>query len=330
MGSIRRRGETYRAEVYRKGVRDSATFPTRQEAADWMVRREAELLDGAVPVSRRTLAQAIDHWLAIRPHSRSDKARLAAIRRLAWASEPIGALRPETIAAWRDERAKAVSGATIRRELTALRSVLEVARRELQWITTNPTKDVRRPPKPLSRTRIITDAERDFVVAALGFDGATVESIAHETAAAFLLALETAMRAGEILAIAPADVDYRARVVTLHRSKTGPGRVVPLSKRAAELLRIVSGKQLLRVRQHREGRLFHVDNDSLDMTFRRARMAAGLSGLTFHDTRRTALTRLAKRFDVLELARISGHSNVSQLLTYYAPDVGTFASRMDD
>ena len=59
MGSIRKRGATYRAEVYRKGIRDSATFYTRQEAVDWITRREVDLLDGAVPLGRQTVAQAL-------------------------------------------------------------------------------------------------------------------------------------------------------------------------------------------------------------------------------------------------------------------------------
>jgi len=329
MGSIRKRGESYRAEVYRKGVRDSATFPTRQEAADWMVRREAELLDGAVPLGMQTVRQAIEHYLAAREWTRSDKARLNAIAALPWAKEPASSLTPETIAAWRDARSKTVGPATVRREMTALHAVLEVARQELRWLTSNPMKDVRRPPKPPPRRRLLTDAERDAVVAALGFDGRRVETIAHETAVALLLALETAMRASEILALTPADIDYRRRVAILHKSKTGPGRDVPLSKRAIELLKIMADKQLLRINQRRAGRVFHVDSDSLDTTFRRARARAGLSGFTFHDSRAAALTRLSKILQPLELARMSGHSDLSMLLVYYRESADSIAERLD-
>jgi Site-specific recombinase XerD len=328
MGSIRKRGLTYRAEVYRKGIRDSATFPTRQEAVDWVVQREADLLDGIVPAGRHTTKQAIEHYLGMRDRSRSDKARLGAIAAQKWAADPVSTLTPETIAGWRDDRAKKVGPATIRREMTALRAVLEMARKELRWLTVNPIKDVSRPPKPPPRRRLITDAERDAMVAALDFDGQRVETIAHETAVAFLLALETAMRAGEILALTPTDIDYRRRVAVLHKSKSGPGRDVPLSKRAIELLRAMGSKRLLKINSKRTGRVFHVDSDSLDVTFRRARNAAGLSGFTFHDSRAAALTRLAKILQPLDLARMSGHSNLSELLTYYRESVEAIAVRL--
>lgn len=328
MGSIRKRGSTYRAEVFRRGVRDSATFETRQEAADWIVRREGELLDGTGPAGKQTLAQAIDHYLGQRPRGRSERARLTEIKGRAWAKKPLAELTPADLAAWRDERIKVVKPATVRREFTLLRGVIEVARLELRWVAANPVRDVRRPPKQPARKRLISDAERDTMVAALGFDGATVETVKHETAVAFLLALETAMRAGEILALRPADVDYRRRVAVLHKSKTGPGRDVPLSTRAVELLRIMSRKRLLHPRSAADGRIFHAQGDTLDATFRRAREAAGLAGFVFHDSRATALTRLAKILSPYDLARMAGHSSLAMVMVYYREPASSIAERL--
>lgn len=327
MGTIRKRGATWRAEVYRKGVRDSGTFPTRQEAADWIAQREVDLIVATTP-GKESLVQAIDHFEKMAPRSKADRLRLDALRRQEWARKPLADLTPADIAGWRDERAKVVKASTIRRELTGLRSVLEVARRELKWITVNPVKDVKRPPEPPARKRLISDAERDAMVAALGFDGATVETVKQECAVVFLLALETAMRAGEILALTPADVSYKRRVAVLHTSKTGQGRDVPLSTRAVELLKIAQAKQLLHRRRDRSGRIFHVDGPSLDAIFRRARKDAGLSGFVFHDSRATALTRLAKILQPLDLARMSGHSNLSELLTYYREPAESIAERL--
>lgn len=327
MGTIRKRGATWRAEVYRKGVRDSGTFPTRQEAADWIAQREADLIVATTP-GKESLIQAIDHFEKMAPRSKADRLRLDALRRQEWARKPLADLTPADIAGWRDERSKVVKASTVRRELTGLRSVLEVARRELKWIAVNPVKDVKRPPEPPARKRLISDAERDAMVAALGFDGGTVETVKQECAVVFLLALETAMRAGEILALTPADVNYKRRVAVLHKSKTGPGRDVPLSTRAVELLKIAQAKQLLHRRRDRSGRIFHVDGPSLDASFRRARSEAGLSGFVFHDSRATALTRLAKILQPLDLARMSGHSNLSELLTYYREPVESIAERL--
>lgn len=329
VGTIVKRGRSWRAAVARRGVRDSATFATRQEAADWIVAREAEILAGNAATGRQTLASGIDLYAAMPGRSKWDRLRLAYFRAQPWAREPVSALTPATLAAWRDARLAVVKPGTVLREMTLLRGVLETARREWGWIDRNPIADVRRPPAPQPRKAVISDAQRDAMVAALGFDGERVETIGHETAVALLLALETAMRAGELLALTTADIDYRRQVATLHKSKTGPGREVPLSKRAIALLKILSAKRMLRTRVDRKGRLWHIDGQSLDATFRRARNAAGLSGFTFHDARRTALTRLSKIFHVLQLARISGHSDINELMTYYAEPMESIAERLD-
>ena len=60
---------------------------------------------------------------------------------------------------------------------------------------------------------------------------------------------------------------------------------------------------------------------------------AGLADqdLHFHDTRREALSRLAKKVDVMTLAKISGHRDIKILLntTYYAPDMSDEAELLD-
>jgi integrase len=45
--------------------------------------------------------------------------------------------------------------------MTTLRTLLEYARRDLAWIAVNPLADVRRPPEPPPRKRLITPAVLD-------------------------------------------------------------------------------------------------------------------------------------------------------------------------
>ena len=59
-----------------------------------------------------------------------------------------------------------------------------------------------------------------------------------------------------------------------------------------------------------------------DALWRKGRERAGIAGLNFHDSRREALTRLARIYGVLELAAISGHRDLQTLReVYYAPRV---------
>ncbi len=76
--------------------------------------------------------------------------------------------------------------------------------------------------------------------------------------------------------------------------------------------------------------MFDIATASLDALFRKAKARAIIEDLHFHDTRREALTRLSKIFDVMELARISGHRDLRVLQNvYYAPAVSDLAAKLD-
>ncbi|MGI0778796.1 tyrosine-type recombinase/integrase [Pseudomonas aeruginosa] len=101
----------------------------------------------------------------------------------------------------------------------------------------------------------------------------------QELAYAFLIALETAMRQGEILGLVAARVHLSARYVELDKTKNGDARKVPLSSRAVTLLRVLvdaAGK-----RQN----LFTLTSGSADTLFRKVRDRQKIDGLNFHDTR---------------------------------------------
>ena len=72
------------------------------------------------------------------------------------------------VAAWRDERLKAVSGDTCIRDLSLISHVIETARRE--WgimLSENPLKFVRKPKPNPSRARRLRDGEESRLLEAL-------------------------------------------------------------------------------------------------------------------------------------------------------------------
>jgi integrase len=66
------------------------------------------------------------------------------------------------------------------------------------------------------------------------------------------------------------------------------------------------------------GRVIATDRMTLYKAFERACERADINGLTFHDLRHEALSRLAERGDLsmLELASISGHKTLQMLKRY--------------
>ena len=319
MASIRRRGTSWRAELYKDGQRESATFPTKQQAAAWAVQREAELVGERLP--DHTVKDALRRYAReVAPKHKGERwevTRLNLLERDRIAQVRLPALRPIHVAEWRERRLQAVSGASVRREMNLLQSVFKACRKDWGWLAADPVKDVDRPPNPPGRRRRIAQEEIDRVTLALGYDGGAPATTSDRVALAFLFALETAMRSGEILGLTWADVGDKS--VTLPRTKNGDLRRVPLSARAREILALLP----------KDGStVFQVEGTVRDALFRRAKAAAQIPNLHFHDSRAEAIWRLSKKLDVMELARVIGHRDLKSLLHYYHADADELADRL--
>lgn len=315
-----KRGESWRARVMRQGVRYSATFRSKAQAEAW-----AAGYTGA-PRNVTTLADALRAYSAkVSPTKRGvkwERVRITKfLRDLPFVGKPIDRITPDDISRWRDERVGEVSGSSAMRELTLISAVFQWARLEKGWVQTNPCHSIRWPKGNPPRKRRVTPADIKALLGALGWKRRTVASANDQVAVAFLLAIETAMRAGELMSLSPEQVHLSKRYVHLDKTKNGDSRDVPLSKEAVRLFKLLVPYG---------GRMFQISSKTLDTLFRRARDAAGLRDLHYHDTRASAITRLAKKLSPYELAAMSGHRNLSQIMrTYYRPDPLDAAAKLD-
>ncbi|KAF1706300.1 tyrosine-type recombinase/integrase [Pseudoxanthomonas sacheonensis] len=319
MASIRKRGATWRVELYKGGKRESASFPTKQQAAAWATQREAELTGERLPDKsvKDALQRFSEEVSAGRKGKKWEQARLLAMERDPLASVRLPVLRAADIAEWKQRRLLDVTGPSVRREMNLLLSVLELATTEWGWLRANPARGVKKPPHAPSRKRRITEDEIERVTLALGLTDLESETAAQRTGLAFLFALETAMRAGEILGLTWPDVG--AKSARLPDTKNGDARVVPLSARAREILAALPRDQPT---------VFNLDAGSRDTLWRQARDSAKLGDLHFHDSRAEAIWRLSKKLDVMELARMIGHRDLRSLLIYYNTDPDDLADRL--
>ncbi len=237
---------------------------------------------------------------------------------------PVTELHQRHMIHFRDSRWQEVSGDSVNREMQLLGGVFRYAIREMHVMTDSPLKDVRRPPKGKPRERRITQGEIDRICTACKYHPEQ-PPILHkqQTAWAFLFAIETAMRAGEICGMTWEHV--HAKHVHLPDSKNGDSRNVPLSLKARELLNQVKALDTERV--------LTVDADSMCSLFYAAKETAGFTkddDLHFHDSRHEATTRLAQIFpNVADLAKITGHKDLKRLLTYYNPTASELAERLE-
>ncbi len=117
------------------------------------------------------------------------------------------------------------------------------------------------------------------------------------------------------------------RLLHLPQTKNGHPRDIPLSSVAMEII-----QQMERIKTDDTDLIFQLKPAQLDANFRKLKAKAALdnANLHFHDTRREALTRLAKKVDVMTLAKISGHRDIKILLnTYYAPNMVDVVKLLD-
>lgn len=300
-------------------MRKSRIFDSKQAAKDWAARQEYLILNGDTGGSGMTFAECMDRYgRDVSVHKRSRKWE---VRRLMWlaklpiAEKRLRDLKASDFAAWRDARAREVSAGTVIRDMTLMSSVLNVARKEWGLIDANPLSDVRRPREPEGRDRLPTAKELEALAISAGgnLDEATARAF-H----AFLFAIETGMRAGEIMALTWEHVHLEERYAHLPITKNGTSRDVPLSSEAVRLL------QALPVAEP----VFGLSSSRLDALWRKLRDRAGVVGLTFHDSRAEAVTRLSKRLDVLDLARMIGHRDIRQLQRYYRASASELAKRL--
>ena len=322
MATIRKVGKRWRCEVRRMGANLSENFPTRCAADAWGKTTEAEIIARArgQVVSGHTLLEALDKYAAeVSPLHRGEHwegVRLSMFKRdISFIGRPIDRIQSGEVASWRDARLKVVSGSTVKRELGLLSQVFEYARREWKWTSANPVKDVRKPSEPPGRDRTVTPREWRALFKAVGWrPGQVPQSRTALAVACFALSVRTAMRAGELLSLR--GYDKTRRIARLAMTKNGRSRDVPLSRQAMRMLGQFPTFPI------------PLTSADLDALFRRARGLALIEGLHFHDSRHTATTMLARKLDVMDLARVTGHSDLKMLLRYYNPSVDSLADRL--
>lgn len=328
MASITKYQNGYRVQIAVKGVRESATFRTRREAAAWAGARETEIrAEQAIdPKGRHTVGDLLRKYgeevSTTKRGARWEIIRLAAFGRQLDTSMRVGDVTSEVIGRWRDDRLKIISAGSVVREFALLSAMFETARREWGWIVVNPVNDVRKPRSPDHRQVVITREQIKIMCRVMGYrKSAPCRSVAHAVAAAMLVALRTGMRAGELCGLTW-DRVHAGYCSTPHKTgKTAESlRHVPLSEKAQRLIESMRGWDDVLV--------FGLKSQTLDAMFRKYRQRAGLSGFTFHDTRHTAATWLAQRINVLDLCKAFGWSNPAMAMIYFNPTAADIAKRM--
>jgi len=216
------------------------------------------------------------------------------------------------IATYRDDRLqqinsktkKKISTATVRLEMSLLSSFFDICRIELGLCDNNPVTNVRKPKPTPGRDRRLTAREERLI---LRYAHAHVNI---EFYSIIIIALETAMRQGEILSLRWEHINLKTRIAHLFDTKNSENRDVPLSLRARDAL--------IRLQVRNKGKVFNYTSRGIKSTWRFMRVKLAIDDLHFHDMRHESVSRLFElgSLDMMEIASISGHKSLSMLKRY--------------
>ena len=333
---IPRRGpggkRVWQAHVRRRGYPAQVrTFDTKAEAEAWASVVESEIARGVFVCRAEAEATTLSEALERYGREVSSKKRGGGVRELysiRWwqdskiATRSLAAVRGKDVAdavanmgASRSRAragAKGLSSNTIRIHLALLSHLFNTAR--TAWgmeSLSNPVDMVKgqRPKLPQGRDRRLVGDEHARLLSAAATYGGEIGPL-------ITWAIETAMRRGEIAAMRWEHLDgpsgpqcRQARVLLIPETKTGTPRRIPLSRAAVAVLDALPRRP--------DGHVWSMRPGSISQAFERVCKAAGIEGLTFHDLRHEATSRLfEKGLNPMQVAAITGHKTLQMLKRY--------------
>lgn len=330
----------------------NASFPTRRLAERWAKTIEADMIEGkhfrSVEARRRTVADAIDRYIREEMPKKNDP---SCAGRLKWWGERIGTLKladisEATIIEYRGQlqretyvRAKPHlkhsikhgekapeyprSAGTVRHYLNALGHLFTVARKEWRWVSHDPFDGVSRPGAGRKSIRFLSEDERVRLLKETAKDSQLHTFV--------VLALATAVRAGDLTKLHWRDVDLKDGRLLLRTSQKSEPRVVWVHGEALRLLtahdperreegeRVFISETGKRYRHHKP--------------FVAACKAAKVEKFTFHGLRHSSATYLAREGATeQQLKAIGGWKSnvVSRYVHLAAEDAKSVVQKMNE
>ncbi len=232
------------------------------------------------------------------------KSRHASKKMRDFCSPDIATIRDERLAQINPRTGACISPSTVRLEMSLLSNLFDVGRIEWGVCDGNPVTNVRKPKAAPGRDRRLTAREERQILRYCH---------AHPTADLYVLvvlAIETAMRQGELLKLEWEHINLQRRIAHLPDTKNGSKRDVPLSLKARDALIQLGAKT--------KGQVFSYTANGLKSAWRIMLQRLGIEDLHFHDLRHEACSRLFElgTLDIMEIAAISGHKSLAMLKRY--------------
>ncbi|NGX51765.1 MAG: Tyrosine recombinase XerC [Candidatus Anoxychlamydiales bacterium] len=318
----------FRVQISLKGYpKQTATFRNKTLARKWAEQTEAAIREGrhfkTAEAKKHTLNELINRYITqVIPRKKDWKKQKS---QLTWWKKQLGDyllsdITPALIAEQRDlllegttNRGNKRSNSTVVRYLAALSHAFSIAMKEWGWIEDNPLRKVLKPKESRGRIRFLEKVERaNLLEACKNSSNSYLYLIV-------VLALSTGMRYSEIINLTWADVDLIKSRITLHDTKNGEIRVVPITGLALNLL-----KDFEKIRNISSILLFPRQKGqnlqkpiNLRTSWKKAVKEAEIKDFRFHDLRHCCASYLVMNgASSGEIAEVLGHKTLSMVKRY--------------
>ncbi|WP_105404041.1 site-specific integrase [Neorhizobium sp. T7_12] len=316
MATIRKRNGKYQVQVRVQGCNPiSKTFTRLDDAKTWARLTEIEAEQIGLPADPRVLARTTvgqlleryrDEVVPKKRGSEYETIMVNAMLRQPWSKRSLAHIDGATFAEHRDIRLRTVLPCTVKRELAMLQHAFDIAMKE--WsipLRSNPIKSVSKPGGANKRDRRVRKGEL------IPLFRAAKQCKRDGMRALILLAIETGMRQGELLAAKWSHIDLAARRWLIPVTKNGESRTIPLTRRCVRTLRI------LKKSAGTADRIFDLTREAVKCSWRRVIERSQIEDLNFHDLRHEAISRFFERgLSIPEVSLISGHKDPRMLFRY--------------
>lgn len=331
MASIERRVSkqgkiSFRVKVRLKGFPEqNATFERLTDAKRWQQQTESAIREGrhfkTTEAKKRTLGEMIDRYIRDIIPTKPKNVKNRTLH-LNWWKQEIGKyslaeITPSLIAQYRDKLANGItsrkaqrSPSTVVRYMAALSHAFTLAIKEWGWLEDSPMRRVSKPKEPRGRVRFLSDEERQRLLEICAV------SDSRWLYLIVVLALSTGARRMEILGLGWSDINFNRGIITLHETKNGERRILP-----------ITGRALLLLKEHSKVRSLHTDlvfpaknlKQPIDIRtpWENALKKANISDFKFHDLRHSAASYLAMNgASLAEIAEVLGHKTLQMVKRY--------------
>lgn len=350
----------WQAIVRRKGFPDQSTTREKKADAEAWARDVETKIDRGVFVDRAeaestSLKKALERYEEEVSKNKDgyeqEKYRINAWKEHPLAKRSLASLRGSDFAKWRDERLKVVAPSTVQKDIAVISNLFTVATKEWGIEVLNPISNIKIPTEDNSRERRLEDGEEKALIAQLTPTPGRGQTRSLVMIPLVQLAIETAARKSELLALTWADVDLKELSIRIRGKDRADGksrtknkakyRNVPMSPIAKQVLEAIKGDKVVNI-----GKVLDISDavsgNAFTSAVARARTvheaeckknglaphATFMLDLKFHDLRHEATSRMADIFEIHELMKITGHSSTRMLSRYYHPRVQDLAKKM--